>query len=304
MIKNKVCLVIVFLLIILTVNIYADSSDKKFEELFKTASLWEVGENKEVVQNARKKLEKTGEPAIKFIINNKLSTDKTLELRAINQVLISSPEITKPLLRKLLKENKASDLAIKNAIVLLGKLKDLESKDMILEFFKIKKFRLAVISYSKSLKILELEPLILQELNSIQEPEALTYLNILGTIGGIKSIEALLDYLESDKNILLRTTAELSIIKIIQPKHYDLIIRKFKKTKNKKLKYHLIQIMGETKDDQFEEILIKTLKHKDWNIRLITIINLRKLPKSKIIKTAFEKLSKKEKNPYVKSHLQ
>ena len=303
MIKNKVYFVIIIILIILAFNTYAEYSDIEFEELFKTASLWEVGENKEIVQNARKKLENTGEPAIKFIIGNKLGTDKTLELRAINQVLISSPEITKLLLRKLLKENKASDLAIKNAIVLLGKLKDLESKDMILEFFKIKKFRLAVISYSKNLKLTELEPFILPELNSIQEPEALTYLNVLGTIGGVKSIEALLGYLESDKNILLRTTAELSIIKIIEPKHYDLIIRKFKKTKNKKLKYHLIQIMGETRDNYFEDTLIKTLKHKDWNIRLITIINLQKLPESNKIETAFKKLSKKEKNPYVKSYL-
>ncbi len=303
MIKNSICFVIIFLLIILTFNTFAEYSNKELEGLFKTASLWEVGENKEIVQNARKKLENAGEPAIKFIIENKLGTDKTLELRAIKQVLISQPEITKPLLRKLLKENNATDLSIKNAIVLLGKLKDIESKDMILEFFKIKKFRLAVISYSKSLKLTELEPLILPELNSIREPEALTYLDILGTIGGVKSIEALLDYLESDKNILLRTTAELSIIKIIQPKHYALLIRRFKKTKNKKLKYHLIQIMGETKDNHFEDILIKTLKHKDWNIRLITIINLKKLPESKKIENAFEKISKKEKNLYIKNYI-
>ncbi|GEM_PF-3832146 len=61
--------------------------EQKLEELFAVASLWQVGENRERVAKAREELIALGREAAEFILREKMATDRTLEIRAIDAVL-------------------------------------------------------------------------------------------------------------------------------------------------------------------------------------------------------------------------
>ncbi len=67
----------------------ASSGEKKqeLEELFAVASLWQVGDNRERVAKAREELIARGREAVEFILREKMATDRTLEIRAIDAVL-------------------------------------------------------------------------------------------------------------------------------------------------------------------------------------------------------------------------
>lgn len=76
--------------------------EDSLEDLYKTASLWQVGENRDKVGSAREDLIARGDEALRFILAEKLGTTRGLEWRAISAVIggIGEPAIG-PLLSKL-----------------------------------------------------------------------------------------------------------------------------------------------------------------------------------------------------------
>ncbi len=60
------------------------------EELFKTASLWEVGDNKEIVRDARERLASCGRTALDYVYRDHLTDFDSLEERAITHLFLNA----------------------------------------------------------------------------------------------------------------------------------------------------------------------------------------------------------------------
>mgnify|MGYP001205283314 CR=1 FL=1 len=300
---RKINLFIFILILTFTIQTTAEISEEKLEELFKTASLWEVGDNKELVQNARNELISIGQPAYEFIINKKLGSNDSLQFRALEAVIPAKPAIALPLLRNAMKDEDNDINSRKNAIYFLGKLKDMELKDYILNLFNEKEYQSAVVNYSKQLKISEIEPLVIKELPELTEPRAISYIDVLGEIGTDASVEFLINYLQSDRNMILRTAAENSLMRLIKSGNYEMFITSLQKTKSDQLKYHLITIIASTNNPDLEDILIEQLNDKNWIIRYLTVKKLKEFSPSQKISNALEQLKAKENNPIILSFL-
>ncbi len=91
------------------------------EEIFKTAALWEVTENRERVRRARKALIAKGEPAVKWVAENKMETKSGLEMRAMTELFKALPDAAMPYLTQALQDSELQKQ--KNAARLFGKLK-------------------------------------------------------------------------------------------------------------------------------------------------------------------------------------
>ena len=114
-----------------------DSLRKQIEKLFEDASLWQVGENREKVSKAREELVKIGEPVLDYIFEEKINTDRTLELRAIKHVVKKlRDDARKYILENLTSEN---DTVRRNCIWLLGEIKDTSSVDTLLRLLQSEK---------------------------------------------------------------------------------------------------------------------------------------------------------------------
>jgi len=113
-----------YIFLILIIALSQQTQEEKIETLFKDAALWQVGENVEKVEKARKELIEIGKPILDYVYEEKLNTDKTLELRAIEAITKELKSEAIPLLfDKLESEN---DTIRKNVAWLLGKI---EAKD-------------------------------------------------------------------------------------------------------------------------------------------------------------------------------
>lgn len=113
-----------YIFLILIIALSQQTQEEKIETLFKDAALWQVGENVEKVEKARKELIEIGKPVLDYVYEEKLNTDKTLELRAIEAITKELKSEAIPLLfDKLESEN---DTIRKNVAWLLGKI---EAKD-------------------------------------------------------------------------------------------------------------------------------------------------------------------------------
>lgn len=306
MIRNKInsFLILFGIILILSYTISANAvSDSELESLFKTASLWQVGENKEKVATAREKLISIGEPAIAFIIENKLSNPTSLESRAIDAVLLKHPELAGPKLITKLEDEKVYKEVRINCIILLAKLKNPDPEKYILAKFHDEDYQGAVVYYIRELKLQDGESLILEVLPGLEEPRALNYLQAIGVIGGNSSVKFLINYLNSDRNILLRTAGENSLKKLTRNKP-EIIISQFKNAVSFRLKYHLINIMGSNPDEKYIKILIESLNINKPVLRLNVIRNLKPyLNDHPDVRKKLESQLLIEKDPEVKAYL-
>ncbi len=93
-------------------------AEEELEELFTTASLWQVGENVQKVDEARNQLIAFGEMSIRFIVEKKLALKGTLEFRAMQSVVQGVGEPSIPIL--LLALTQKNPVALRNAWNLLS----------------------------------------------------------------------------------------------------------------------------------------------------------------------------------------
>ncbi len=110
---------------------YTQEQKAEMEKLFEVASLWQVGENRDKVATARQELIAYGEKAVLFLIEEKLDTLSTLNIRAIDAVILALPEISKQHLIENLANERRPD-AMFNTVRLLGRLKAKEASSQLL----------------------------------------------------------------------------------------------------------------------------------------------------------------------------
>jgi hypothetical protein len=100
----------------------AEDSAKSVEELFTTASGWEVGNNIANVRRARKALMTKGAEAVKWVIEHKIDTQDGLERRPMEDLIKQYPDTAGPLLiAKLTPKN--NRFVLGNTAALLGVIK-------------------------------------------------------------------------------------------------------------------------------------------------------------------------------------
>jgi HEAT repeat protein len=90
------------------------------ESVFKTASMWRVGNIVMKVNRARKQLVKLGPKALAYVADKKMDTKDGLESEAIEQLVKAWPDSSKPYLFRALRDERL--LARSNAAYFLGKL--------------------------------------------------------------------------------------------------------------------------------------------------------------------------------------
>ncbi|MBN2464788.1 HEAT repeat domain-containing protein [candidate division WOR-3 bacterium] len=90
------------------------------ESVFKTASMWRVGNVIKKVERARKELVKLGPKALKYVYEDKMDTKDGLESEAIQVLVKAWPDSVKPYLFQALRDDRY--LARNNAAYFLGKL--------------------------------------------------------------------------------------------------------------------------------------------------------------------------------------
>ncbi|HTW90657.1 MAG TPA: hypothetical protein VMH22_03015 [bacterium] len=90
------------------------------ESVFKTASMWRVGNIVKKVELARKQLAKMGPKALKYVADKKMDTKDGLESEAIEVLVKAWPDSSKPYLFRGLRDSRL--LARNNAAYFLGKL--------------------------------------------------------------------------------------------------------------------------------------------------------------------------------------
>ncbi|MCX6842209.1 MAG: hypothetical protein NTX53_08015 [candidate division WOR-3 bacterium] len=90
------------------------------ESIFKTASMWRVGNIVKKVERARKQLAKLGPVALKYVAEKKMDTKDGLESEAIEVLVKAWPDSSKPYLFHALHDDRY--LARQNAAYFLGKL--------------------------------------------------------------------------------------------------------------------------------------------------------------------------------------
>jgi hypothetical protein len=90
------------------------------ESVFKTASMWRVGNVVKKVERARKELVKLGPKALKYVAEKKIDTKDGLESEAIEVLVKAWPDSSKPYLFRGLRDERY--LARNNSAYFLGKL--------------------------------------------------------------------------------------------------------------------------------------------------------------------------------------
>ena len=105
----------------------AADSLREVAELFKTASLWEVGSAREKVRRARKALIAKGPEALVYVAREKLGTKSGLEYRAIRELADAYPDTAAALVLPHLEDDEED--VQRTVIRLLGDLKRAEARE-------------------------------------------------------------------------------------------------------------------------------------------------------------------------------
>ncbi len=199
---------------------YSDTERDKMEELWKVATLWEVGENREKVPKAREELTKFGAKAVDFILTEKIDTIDSLQTRAIDVVIQAIPEISVPSLLRAL-EIETRQYALFNIIRLLGGLKVTDSAPKILSAIKEGKLPAGTPLNSRikrtiidALGTLDYQPAIeeiSQSLKSGDERERLIAAQSLSRFSSLERVEKLFSAL-GDQSFTVRMSANAGLV--------------------------------------------------------------------------------------------
>ncbi len=145
-----------------TVDLVPSDTTRPLEDLFDDASKWEVTDNREKVRHARLALSAIGIRAVRWVGENKLTTNSALERRAMTELFKSFPDSSLPYLRAAF-EGKHLD-GRRNAVAIVSEMKTASAGAWL-------EPKLAEESYS------ELRPSILRALGEIGYMSAVPVLN-------------------------------------------------------------------------------------------------------------------------------
>lgn len=109
------------------------ATKKRLEDMYSIASLWGVGTFQEKVQSALDQLVAMGEPAVRFVLAEKIDTIDSLQTRVIDEVIKKMPDVSARLMLKQLPLEKRM-YAKANLIRLLGEMKVRDAIPLITPF--------------------------------------------------------------------------------------------------------------------------------------------------------------------------
>lgn len=119
----------------------AEDSLKSVEELYEAASAWEVGSARESVKRARTALFTKIDEALEYIVESKLDTKSSLEMRLLDQIVKETPDSAGVLLVAKLPEaaDNPDPVVLGNTVRLLGSIKTKAAVEPLLKLLKRKK---------------------------------------------------------------------------------------------------------------------------------------------------------------------
>uniref|UniRef100_A0A7C6ECG0 HEAT repeat domain-containing protein n=1 Tax=candidate division WOR-3 bacterium TaxID=2052148 RepID=A0A7C6ECG0_UNCW3 len=193
-------------------EIALDTIKRPVEEVFKEASIWEVGEAIQKVKKARKELINLGMEAIRYVAKEKMATKDGLELRAIEELAKALPDSIKPFLFQALHDERRYARA--NAIYLLGQIKAKDAIDSLLVALKDKRNRpRAVISAFGEIGERRIVPDILPYLKHKDEPTRIYTAWALSKLKDPRGVTDLIKALD-DHYFTVRSAAEQALVNI------------------------------------------------------------------------------------------
>jgi len=293
-----------------------DTLQERIEKLFEDASLWQVGENVEKVKKARKELVKIGFPALKYVLENKLKTDKTLEIRAIKYIVKEMKRESKPFLHDALEDE--NDTVRANAIYLIGEIADTEALGGLFRHLreeKSYKMKARIISALGKIKDTTAVDTIIPYLKNPYERIRISAADALGKLKDRRAETPLLSALK-DTFFTVRYTAGKSL-SLLSPHPVDTLISLLKKSRSENntfLLCHLIRILGDIGDSlqrrdsldftlgKIRRTLARFLSDSSWAVRAFTVEALRRFPTEGIL-LKFKLLLNEEEHPLVRNRL-
>jgi len=187
------------------------------DSVFKIAALWEVGNARAKVRQARKQLKELGKEAIEYVFEHKLDTKSGLESRAVEALFKAWPDTAKPYLYKALYDERRRARA--NAVYWLGKLKQ-DAKDGVDSLFlAMKQKRASPRWVAKALGEIgdsTVVPRILFLLKDGYEPSRIVTAEACGKLKNPVAIPDLIRIL-GDRLFTVRSAAEMALTKIGKP---------------------------------------------------------------------------------------
>ncbi len=296
-----------FFILFRTPPALAQVTTGELEELFQTASLWQVGEeaHRKKIDEARKRLVELGEPALRFILNEKLDTINSLEIRAIEVVVLGNGEKAIPLLVEKLQSEKPR--VLRNAVLLLGSLKAKQAGPQIAHLLQRKplppKWVLRIIL--RVLAQLEYREGVPEILSFLNDPDELVVISATWALGVLKdptTIPPLMDMLDSEQYIR-RDAAEnaLSALANVGMSYY--LRKALTETEESTPLKHFIRLAGRLKCQECVPVLIPFLKHSDWSVRGYAVEALGRIGTRRGL-SAIAYLQHRESHPFVLFHIQ
>ncbi|MFN4181907.1 MAG: hypothetical protein ACK4G3_01675 [bacterium] len=289
--------------------------EAELEELFQTASLWEVGENKTRVAEARQKLISFGEIAINFIVRKKIHLRGTLEFRAMQAVVQGVGEPSASILLSALPND--DPYAVRNIWNLLSSFPfdtvlKYQAKEKIIALLQsslsgtspdfLRRATCGAIAVWRVQEMLPtLHELLLQNIN---DAVAIPCIKALKEIGAKESLFVLLLLLDPRISTAPKRFSAEEALKAYGPKIF-FIFQNFEiipaGEEEKMIYRHLLKILGAVspEDDPKSLSLFKdALNHNDWGIRASAVEGLT-LMKGKKAFALLQKYHSKEGHPYV-----
>jgi HEAT repeat protein len=185
---------------------------RPIKDVFKDASVWQVGEARNRTRRARKELITRGGEAAQYMAREKFNTKDGLELEAITEFAQHLPDTIAPYLFKALHESNRYTRS--NCAYLIGQAKVKDGVDTLLAALKLPGFRPRwTIGAFGEIGDLKVVPLIIPYLS---DPVELTRLTTCATFGKLKDPRALPGLVKTldDPLFTVRSAAEQAIVDI------------------------------------------------------------------------------------------
>ncbi|MCK4304711.1 MAG: HEAT repeat domain-containing protein [Candidatus Eisenbacteria sp.] len=190
-----------------------EDSARTVEELFETASIWEVGSAREKVRRARQGLIAKGIAAVDYVVAEKLGTKSGLEYRAISELAKAYPDSFAARILPLLERD---DYQIQRTVIaLLGDLKRSEAREPMEAMLKRKEQKqhwTRVIAALGKIGEPEAAPSIRLFLGDEAERRRISAVVALSSLGDTACVERLVDLL-SDPLFTVRSAASRALSK-------------------------------------------------------------------------------------------
>jgi len=290
-----------------------DSLKERIEKLFEDASLWEVGENVEKVRSARKELANLGESALRYVFEERMKTDKTLEIRAIKDLVKRLRRESIPYLHHAMESR--NDTVRRNAVYLVGEIKDTTALPILFKMLRSDtsyKAKAGIISAFGKIEDTTAVDSILPFLRYPMERVRISTADALGKLKSEKAVGELIHALR-DSFFTVRKTAVRSLARL-SPVPLDTILKTLRETEDSLIKGDLIEALGligdtlikaNPEDERVQRIriaLVSYLKDSSWALRAQAVEALRRIM-NESLRLRFKLLLDEEEHPLVRNRL-